>query len=227
MKLATFTPKYWPRQVYFKKLLMADVVVLLDIQPFSSSTQINRAPIKTVNGWQWITIPVLSKGMKGQPLCRVQIKPDTTWSKQHFRTILVNYKNAPFWETYADWLKHTYQQSWTFLIELNHHLLEFLVQQFHIKAKVVLASQVEATGLREQKVVRYLETFSCDTYVVESDARSFFDDRILVQQGFGCQWISPNVEPYNQQFGDFLPNLSVLDLLLNVGPYGHWHLQRE
>ena len=225
MKLATFTPKYWPRLAYFKKLLLADVVVLLDIQALSSSAEINRTPIKTVEGWQWLTVPVLSKGTSGQPLCQVRIKPDTTWGKQHFRTLLVNYKNAPFWEVYADWLEQSYQQPWTFLIELNRYLLEFLVQQFHVEAKVVLASQVEATGSREQKVVRYLKTFSCDTYVVETDARSFFDDQILVQQGFGCQWISPNVEPYSQQFGDFLPNLSILDLLLNLGPYGCCHLQ--
>ncbi len=63
--------------------------------------------------------------------------------------------------------------------------------------------------------------------VTEKKRVSFFDCEVLRSHGFSCQIVRLPARPYPQQFGAFLPNLSILDLLFNLGPETLSYLKEE
>ena len=96
MRVGIHQPMYLPWPGLFDRIYECDVFVLLDNVPYSKNYLINRNKIKTVNGWMWLTVPVLTKGCFGQLIKDVQINNATQWRKQHWKSIYYSYINAPY-----------------------------------------------------------------------------------------------------------------------------------
>ena len=61
MIVAIHQPQYLPWIGYFEKMDRTDAFVLLDTVQFKKNEWQNRNRIKTPEGWQWLTVPVLHK----------------------------------------------------------------------------------------------------------------------------------------------------------------------
>ncbi len=64
-------PQYLPWHNYFKKMKKADIFIILDTVDFQKNGLQNRNQIKTSNGVNWLTVPVLKK--KGQKIYETKI----------------------------------------------------------------------------------------------------------------------------------------------------------
>ena len=97
-------PGYLPWLGFFEQLYRCDVFVLYDDVQFEKGSWRNRNRIKTLNGPQWLTVPVVLKG-EGFPLIKdVQINASVPWHKKHIKAIIQNYSKSPFLKLYADCL---------------------------------------------------------------------------------------------------------------------------
>jgi hypothetical protein len=59
MIVAIHQPQYLPWLGYFDKMLAADLFCYLDCVQFKKNEWQNRNRIKTAQGWQWLTVPVM------------------------------------------------------------------------------------------------------------------------------------------------------------------------
>ena len=103
MIVGILQPGYLPWLGFFEQMYRSDVFVLYDDVQYDKHGWRNRNRIKSPNGVQWLTVPVLIKG-QGKPEIRdVRINKAERWQKKHIRTIEQNYRKAPFYDEYFGW----------------------------------------------------------------------------------------------------------------------------
>ena len=85
MVVAVHQPHYLPWLGYFEKMDQADVFVVLDTVQFEKNGWQNRNKIKTAQGWQWLTVPVMHKF--GQRLGQVKLDQRSDWRKKHWMAL--------------------------------------------------------------------------------------------------------------------------------------------
>jgi hypothetical protein len=97
-------PGYLPWLGFFEQLHRCDIFVIYDDVQFEKGSWRNRNRIKTPNGPQWLTVPVLLKGQGFPSIKDVAINQSIGWQKKHIKTITQNYSKAPFFDLYANGL---------------------------------------------------------------------------------------------------------------------------
>ncbi|MCG8608136.1 WbqC family protein [bacterium] len=217
MILAAHLPSYFPNLDFFYKVANADVLVLADDLQYPKHGVVNRGKIKTACGLDWLTVPVFTKGFGPQELRHIRINSEQNWRRKHWKTIIVNYKYAAYFEEHEEFLAGIYQRSWLWLLELNQSLIEYFVQYLGIKTEVVLSSRLQVRARKQEWIFEAMAKTGAQTYLVESGYADYLKPRYFESRGVELCFFEPRMHRYYQQFGTFLSGLSILDLILNEG----------
>jgi len=218
MRLAAHQPGYMPAIQFFQKMARADIFLLADDLQYSTRDQVNRTRIKTINGEGWLSVPVLSKGRLQQPIRNVEIDNHSDWVQKHLRTLEVNYQNAAYFGLYFDWLADLLKQPRRQLLNLNLDLIHFAKKHLFLKNTTLHRfSEVAAPGNTQRRLIQAMQQLKCDIYLVEADFRPYVDVALFESAGFQVEFLKLKQPQYWQQFDQFVPNLSIMDLLLNEG----------
>ena len=190
-------PLYLAPIPLYAQLYRCDTLVINGDEPFVKQTFRSRAVIATENGTQALTIPVVHDG--GRTAMRdVRISEHGNWRHQHWNAIVSAYRKSPFFDYYADDFAKFYTERDGFLMDFNLRLHSVIC---------------ELLGLdREVKIVN-----SHDIACTTTDLRDIAEPKALTNiEGYTAL-------PYYQVFAQrngFIPNLSIVDLLFNMGPEG-------
>lgn len=208
---------YLPWLRYFDKIQRSDVFVVLDDIQFNKNGWQNRNKVKTPNGVALLTVPVYMKA--GQRLDEVRIHDDVPWRKKHWRTIAQSYGKAPFFSEYADFFRETYARTWESLNDLNRHMLAFHLDALGIDTPVRYSSELRVPGEATERLVNLIKAVGGDAYYSGSYAlEAYLDAALLERNGVALELQHWHAPEYAQRHGDFVPDLSVVDLLMNCGP---------
>ena len=150
MIAAIHQPQYLPWLGYFHKILSSDVFILLDNVQFKKNDWQNRNKIKTPQGGQWLTVPVLHDF--GQKITEVRINNKMSWRSGHLKSLQMNYAKAPFFKEYVPHFEEILGKEWEFLSELNIAVIRKCVELLGIGTKIVLASDYQATEESTQRL---------------------------------------------------------------------------
>ncbi len=211
-------PNFLPWMGFFHKMALADVFILLDNVPFTKNGFQNRVKIKSAQGEQWLTVPVLTKGRSGQLTCDVQINNKSRWQRIHLTALRTNYQRAPYYEAVLAWLEPWYEKSWTFLVDFNRPLIEEVMHQLRLQAELVNASSLSVEGSGSELLLRLVKKVGGNVYLSGPSGRRYLDIESFEQAGITVRFQEFHHPVYPQLYGEFIPGLSVLDLLMNVGP---------
>jgi len=209
---------YLPWLRYFEKAARSDVFIVLDTIQFTKNGWQNRNKIKGPQGAVLLTVPVHTQA--GYRLDEVRINDEQPWRRKHWRGIEQCYRKAPYFERYAPFLESTYARPWSWLHELNRHMLEWFVAELGIRTPIRYSSQLDAPGSATERLVNLVRAAGCDAYYSGAYALEvYLDAKQLREAGISLvlqQWKSPE---YPQAHPPFLPDLSILDLLMQCGPH--------
>ncbi|HEV7349883.1 WbqC family protein [Telluribacter sp.] len=187
---------YLPCLAYFTCLLQHEKVWLEAWESYPKQTYRNRCYVLTANKVEVLTVPVQAGSKKGA-IREVRIDYNQDWIRNHWGCFQSAYGKSPYFEYYAPYLEDIYQRKPELLIELNYELLTLCLRLIGIRKEV-------GYNLSYEK--------SVSNYIF--DARSLISDK---KEANGTVFYKNR--PYYQTFGnDFVPNLSILDLLFNQGP---------
>ncbi len=195
MRKVCLTSAYLAPVEYYSAMAKADTVFMEHCEFYEKQSYRNRCNIAGANGQLALTIPVeKSKGTR--LLTRdVRISEHSDWQIQHWRSIESAYNSTPFFEYYKDDLLPFYEKNWTFLWDFN--------TEIQIKVLELLDLQVD---------VQLTEEYKVDLDENMLDGRN----SIHPKKETDIRLFKTYYQVFGQRFG-FIPNLSIIDLLFNMG----------
>jgi hypothetical protein len=210
-------PNFLPWVGYFYKMSRCDTFVVLDDVQFSKGSFQNRNRIKTANGVSWLTVPVLTRGRGTQCTDEVLINVVTDWRRKHWNTICQNYGRTPYFSLFADAFSEIYSCEWTKLVDLNEALIRQIFDYLDIYPTIVKSSNLETVGHGAERLISICKTLGVDTYLSGFGGQSYQDQQLFDAAGIKLEVYGFRHPVYPQLWGDFIENLSVIDLLFNCG----------
>ncbi len=195
-------PLYLAPVPLYASLYNGTGLLIDDNTPFTKQTFRNRAVIATEGGTQSLTIPVVHDG--GRTAMRdVRISEHGNWRHQHWNALVSAYRKSPFFDYYADDFARFYEEHDGFLMDFNLRLHSVIC---------------ELMGLdREVRIMPVGENYGISPNTAIADLRSIAEPKTLETTA------GNSALPYYQVFAQrngFIPNLSIVDLLFNMGPEG-------
>ena len=212
-------PEHLPWLGFFHKLRQCEAAVLLDTVQFARRDFQNRNRIKGANGPIWLTVPVASKGSFEQDIEAVAIVDDRDWRRKCWSSMEHSYRRAPHFAEHRPFFEDLYAREWTRLVDLNVTIIRYLAGQLGIGTRLVLSSEL---GLRArggtEVALAACRAVGATTYLSGAFGREYLDESLLAAAGIAVRYQAFRHPTYPQQFGEFLPQLSAVDLLFNCGP---------
>ena len=188
---------YLPPVSFFTAINSGGDVLIEQYDNYCKQTYRNRCRIATASGIQTLTIPVVKADTPKQLMKDVRISDHGDWRHQHWNALESAYMNSPFFMYYQDDFRPFYEKKYDFLIDFNTELTLRIMELAGIKKNLRMTGSYGNT---------------------ESGNQGIIDLRDLIEPGKG----EPNNpqtywQVFKQKHG-FLPNLSAVDLLFNMGP---------
>lgn len=215
--VAIHQPNFLPWLGFFHKMMVADIFILLDNVPFTKNGFQNRVKIKSAQGEQWLTVPVLTKGRFGQLTCEVPINNASRWRRVHLAALRTNYQRAPYYSDVLEWLRPLYTEKHECLVAFNLSLIKAVVRYLKLSTKLMVASSLEQNGSGPELLLQLVQVMDGNVYVSGPSGHDYLDIDIFNRAGIEVQFQEFQHPCYPQLYGDFTPGLSIVDLLMNVG----------
>jgi hypothetical protein len=196
---------------------MADAFVIMDDVQYDKRFT-NRNRILVPQGTMWISVPIV-KSDKFQPNMLVEINNSIDWRPDHLKKIRNSYANAPFFHLYQDYLESVYSRDWELLFDLDFELVKAIANWLGIKIPMLRESELKVSGTATDRLVNTCKAVGADTYISGSGGRNYLDEASFTKNGLRVVYQNYRPSPYKQRFTEsFVPDLSIIDMLSNVGP---------
>lgn len=208
-------PGYLPYLGFFKKIQTSDIFVYLDDVQYERGDFDNRNKIRTFQGEMFLTVPVYNKF--GQKLNEVKIVNTEDWGKKHRMTIKMNYQKAPYFEKYWNQIEQILSNKWDNLIDLNFVLIEYIKSELNLTTKTVKSSELIIDSTGSDKLLQICKRLGATTYISGELGKSYLDEKIFSDSGIKIMYEKFHHPIYKQIHGDFMPQMSIIDLLFNEG----------
>ena len=217
MRLVIHQPNFLPYVGFFHKLSLADTFVMMDNTQYDKKFT-NRNKIKIPDGWSWLTVPI-NKEHKFLPNKLVEINNKENWKEMHWKKITRSYTNSKFFKkNYKSFFEEVYSKEWKFLFELNSELLRQIIDWLGLKIQIIKESELNINGNSTERLVNVCKELGAETYVSGVGGKEYMNEKLFQKNNIKIEYQKFQCPTYTQIFsGDFIPNLSIIDLLFNNG----------
>ena len=146
MRVAIMQPTYLPWSGYFGLFNYVDFFVFLDSVQFERRSWQQRNKIKSSSGSFFLSIPVISKGLREQKIKDIKIDKESKFFEKHIKSITQNYKRTLYFEEYSNEIFHKILNNNGNLCDLNIQLILTINNFLGIKTETCRSSQLKITG---------------------------------------------------------------------------------
>ena len=192
---------YFGQVQWYQKLHRAEYVQIERWESFQKQTYRNRCLIATTQGIQALTVPIERKSVNY--IKDIRISDHGNWRHLHWNALQSAYGESPFFEYYQDDIRPFFEQRWDYLLDFNEAIRAKMCDLIDIQPKVRLTEEFTTT-------VNKYKDYRMAIRPKNPEADPDFDPK-------------PYYQVYQQKHG-FLSNLSILDLLFNMGPESIFYL---
>jgi len=198
---------YFPPIQYYSKLVQENPIYIECFENYAKQSYRNRCDILGANGRLTLSVPVL-KGARKKILTKdIQIEYVENWQKIHFKGIESAYRKSPYYEYYIDDIEPIFNKDFKYLIDLNEHIMSILNEIIEINPQI-------------ERTTDYIK-----------DTSGYIDWREGIHPKKSKRQEDENYAEvaYTQVFSDkfeYQENLSILDLIFNLGPESLIHLDK-
>jgi len=185
---------YLPPIEYFSLISGADEVIIEREENYVKQSYRNRCYVLSSHGRQPLSVPVYLGSQHKTPVKDIRIDYSKRWQQVHLRTMIASYNSSPYFEYYFEALEKVISVKNVFLLDLNTELTKIVSEILKINTKISYSTIFVPPG----------ET--------ENDFRYNISPKIESQF---------SIKKYSQVFNngrDFVSELSILDLIFNMGP---------
>jgi hypothetical protein len=217
---------YIPWKGFFDLIGRCDEYVIFDSVQYVKRHWHNRNRIKTANGVEWLTIPVIAKGRFEQPIDQVEI--EKPWAEKHWRALELAYRRAPFFAAQSPVVRTWYEQAdrERLLTGVNEIFLRGIAGVLGLGTRITRDSAYPAAGAKTERLLGIARAAGAERYLSGPSARAYFDEATFAAAGIATEWMSyDGYSQYPQLHGDFEHAVTALDLIFNTGPEAQRYLR--
>jgi hypothetical protein len=216
MKIAIHQANYFPYPGFFHKINQADVFVIQDDVKFVNRIT-NRNKIISSSEYTWINVPI-KKGHKSLPIMDVKINNEIPWGKINLKKICAGYNKAKFFHLYKDYFENLFKKEWNSIFDLNFETIKQVLRWLDIKVEIVIESELCVSGQPTERLVKVCKKLGADTYISGIGGKRYLDEKLFEKNKIILKYQNYSPIRYLQHASkSFIPNLSIIDLLANVG----------
>lgn len=186
---------YFPSISYINILAKSSSVTIDMGENYLKQTYRNRCEIFSANGPFSLSVPIEKKVNPHTPTKEIKIASHTLWQKNHLRAIESAYRSSPFFQFYFDDFAFVFENQFQFLIDLNSEILNGLIKTLGLKTSISYSTVYIENS---QKFNDYRKNSNYRNQIEKIPCQKYY-------------------QVFDNKFG-FVPNLSILDLLFNLGP---------
>jgi hypothetical protein len=182
-------PAYLPTINYMAWVVTQEKVALVTHNPYQKQTYRNRTEIYGANGKLKLTIPIINTKNQARQIDEdVAIQYENNWQKNHWKSLQAAYRSSPFFEFYEDDFHPYYHQKYDKLVDFNIALIKRILYLLNVQVNLI-------------KMEKFDEEYS---YLIIAKKK--------------LKRVNPHYHQVFQSKHGFINNLSILDLLFNLGP---------
>ena len=222
MRLTAHQPAYLPGPRLLHKLASCDAFVLLDHLPWSHGSFEARNKIRTAQGEQWLSVPVLHGA---QAHADMLVAPGN-WTRKHYRAIEMNYARANYWPGIKDDIAHLYARlkEEPRIVEVCEMTLEPLFLELVVGGHhdYYRSSEMETSGSGWEMLLGLCNSLGATEFLFGGCGRGYMTEqatRAFLDAGVKPLYQTWHVREYRQCYEPFMGDMSALDILLNLGPH--------
>ncbi len=221
MRISFNQPAFIPWGGFFARLLSSDMMVLLDETALAHGfTYVNRNRVKGPQGEVWITIPLKRKGRSGQKIKDLEIYEKDRWAKKFLLTLEHFYGKSVYFERVYREIKAAAEAPDLSFLSLVLALLGILMTNLEIDKEMVLQSRIGISGKGTPLLVAIAKEIGAREVILPYYSEKAVECERFKGENIGVRFLRYAPPHYPQFWGEFIHNLSALDLLLCLGKKG-------
>lgn len=220
-RVSILQSNYIPWKGYFDIINLSDVFIFYDEVQYTSGDWRNRNRIKTAQGLQWLTIPVMNKGRldAAQKINTTRVS-DHRWSQKHWRSLEQNYSKTPFLKSLKPTFESLYKASseLDLLCEVNYLFIREIAMLLQMKTEFSFSKDFDLSEDRNDRLIKMVRDVEGTHYLSGASAKSYLDVQRFNQHGIQVEWMDySDYRVYEQFHPPFEHGVTILDLLFHTG----------
>lgn len=225
MRVGIIQTNYIPFRGYFDFINSVDLFVFYDdILLSQGRSWRNRNRIKTPDGPKWLTVPLNREAQSRPKISEVRISYQRDWQRLHLKTLRHNYARSPFFNDLYDIMMECFRHKDDYLSKLNYRLIKSFCRYLGIGTNFVWSWEYNLKGNKTERLIDLLVQLNATHYLSGPAAADYIEPDLFLKAGIGLEYKTYDYLPYPQLFPPFEDNLSVIDLIANVGPRAYEYL---
>ena len=222
--IAIHQPTFFSWLGFFNKILRADIFVILDSVQFpkTGGYWVNRTKILINGAEHWLTIPVSRNYTGMRNINEMEINNSMAWQEKNIKTIDINYRKAPHFDEVFPLISELLAYKTSSICDYNLNITYKMCGLFELdKSKMLKSSSVAYEGNATDMLISITKLLSGNAYMCGGGASNYQEDEKF--EGAGIKLIYQKFQhPVYPQFNSkvFVPGLSVIDSLMNLGITG-------
>ncbi len=237
MKLAIMQPYFFPYLGYFQLINAVDEYILYDNLNFIKDAWMNRNKFLLKNGESSNMVVPLKQKSSFKKIYEIEIFDDFKWKKKILNSIFLNYKKTKYFEDVFPLIEEVVNFPTNKLTELNFQSIKCVCDYLDIQTKIsvdcskynYIEDKLNKNVIQEndfpnlklndnpQKVVRVLEICkieNADEFINAIGGIDLYPRKVFLENGIDIKFIKSKDIMYNQFGKDFVPNLSIIDVMM-------------
>jgi hypothetical protein len=221
LNVVILQPSYIPWRGYFDQIHKSDLFVFYDDVQYDKRGWRNRNKIKTSTGPLWLSIPVFNRGAQTEhiPINDIHVVWDRPWNQEHWNSIRMAYKKAPYFSKYAEIIEEFYSRKPDLLADFTIDTTITLARTIGIEqTRFLRSSQIEGVeGTKTDRLISILKKVNATHYISGPSAKDYIENDKFADAGISLEFMEYDYLDYPQLYPPFDTQVSLIDTLFMMG----------
>lgn len=219
--MAIHQPNFFPWLGNFDKMVKSNVYIFLDHVQFPKTGGVWPNRVKLLIGMQaaWLTAPIVRNYHGVRAITEMAFQSDVKWRGKMVKTIHGNYSKAPFYQECMALVEPLIMNPENNIASYNSHVVLSIVEKLGTSSsKFYRSSELSHQGHSNELLISLTRSVGGDTYLCGGGADAYQDETVFSENNVILKYQNFKHPEYPQMGSpEFIPGLSIIDALMNLG----------